>query len=135
MSLGDVEGESGRSSMADFVVGEQLGKGSFGTVHRVRRKADRQDYVMKLVHIANLSRKEKGEAIQEVRLLASLDHKHVVRYYDSFVEAGTLSIVMEDCKRGDLHKRLAGRVLPEAVWWKYLLQVRRVWPIYRYTYG
>lgn len=35
-------------------------------------------------------------------LQAALEHEHVVRYYDSFIERGVLCIVMEYCNRGDL---------------------------------
>lgn len=41
-----------------------------------------------------------------MRLLASVDHAHVVAYLDSFVEVGSLHIVMEECEGGDLHSML-----------------------------
>jgi NIMA (never in mitosis gene a)-related kinase len=45
---------------------------------------------------------EQQEAIAEVHVLASLQHEYVVQYYDSFIDRGGLSIVMEYCDGGDL---------------------------------
>lgn len=114
------------SSIKDFVFIKQLGKGSFGVVHKVKRigtlcgavqwkwshvccirlAADGQFYVIKQLHIAALGRKEQEEAINEVRILAALDHPNVTRYYDSFIEDGMLNIVMELAEHGTLHDRL-----------------------------
>ena len=60
-----------------------------------------------------------------MRLLASVDHPRVVRYYDSFVDGGRLHIVMEHCERGDLAMLLearAGAPLAEGEVWAHLLQ-------------
>jgi NIMA (never in mitosis gene a)-related kinase len=56
-----------------------------------------------------------------VRILASVDHPHVVAYLDSFVQSGILHIVMELCEDGDLHSMLharAGTPLPEPDVWR-----------------
>eukprot|EP01036_Dinobryon_divergens_P042131 gene42131-55940_t len=55
----------GRSSSEDFEFLSKLGSGSFGTVHKVRRLADGQSYVVKIVRIAELQRREQEEAINE----------------------------------------------------------------------
>jgi NIMA (never in mitosis gene a)-related kinase len=68
--------------------------------------------VLKQINISVLSEKEQRECIGEVQLLASVDSPYVVRYYDSFIEEGSLHIIMEYCARGDLHQRL--RVSAEA---------------------
>ena len=82
-------------SKADFVFGRKLGQGSFGEVFKAKRKADGLDYVIKTMHVHGSSRKEQQDALNEVRLLAGVDHPRVVRYHDSFCEGGKLHIVME----------------------------------------
>lgn len=57
---------------------------------------------MKTVRISELSDKEQWEAINEVKLLASMDSPFVVRYYDSFINKENLAIIMEFCNKGDL---------------------------------
>lgn len=96
---------------------------------QARRRVDDQIYVLKLVPIVELSRAEQKAAINEVQLLAQMDHDFVVRYYDSFIEGGTLHMVMEWCDRGDLaammkrarERRL--RALPEDRIWLIFLQM------------
>jgi NIMA (never in mitosis gene a)-related kinase len=68
--------------------------------------ADNGFYVIKQLQISSLGPKEQQEAINEVRILASLDHPNVTRYYDSFIDDGVLNIVMEIAEHGTLHDRL-----------------------------
>lgn len=51
-----------------------------------------------------LSEKEKENALNEVRILASLSHPNIVGYKDAFFEESsyTLCIVMEYADGGDL---------------------------------
>lgn len=90
------------STLSDFQFLGRLGKGSFGEVHKVKRHEDGLIYVMKQINIVELSPQEQRDAINEVHIMARLDHPQVVRYYDSFIDAGILCIVMEYCDRGDL---------------------------------
>ena len=61
-------------SIKDFEIISTLGKGSFGSVYKVRRKEDNQNYAMKKVSFAKLSCKEKEAALNEVRLIASIKY-------------------------------------------------------------
>ena len=76
-----------RSQMSDFKIMGKLGAGSFGVVSKVKRLADNQIYVLKQIQLADMTRKEKAESINEVKILASMDSPYVVKYYDSFMEA------------------------------------------------
>jgi NIMA (never in mitosis gene a)-related kinase len=112
--------------MKDFEVLNKLGQGSFGTVFKVRRKADRNLYVMKMINISQMDRRGQQESINEVKILASLDSPYIVKYYDSFLENKTLHIVMEYCDKGDLSQSIRnqmGRFLPENKIWKFFIQM------------
>ena len=95
-----------RSKLSDFIIEGKLGSGSFGTVYRAERIRDNTTYVIKTISIGELSLDEQMDAINEVKLLASVESPHVVKYFDSFVESDTLYIVMEFCDRGDLKQLL-----------------------------
>ncbi len=118
-----------RSKVSDFETLSKLGSGSFGTVFKVRRIVDGGIYVIKDVRIGELSFREQEEAINEVNILAGIDSSHIVGYFDSFIEDGSLHIVMEYCNRGDLQalvKKAKAKdiaCLKEDVTWNLGLQV------------
>lgn len=55
-----------------------------------------------------LSAKEKENALNEVRILASIRHPNVAGYHEAFYEDEThsLYIVMEYCDNGDLQTKI-----------------------------
>lgn len=114
------------STSADFDFISKLGKGSFGTVYKVKRKTDKKIYVMKQINIAQLDSQMRTAAVNEVKILASLENPYIVKYYDSFIEKNILNIVMEFCEGGDLANLLklqGGRPVPESKIWKFFIQM------------
>lgn len=113
----------------DFTFLSRLGKGSFGTVYKCRRKKDDLLYVLKVVQIKDLPKKERADAVNEVRLLAALDSAFIVRYFDSFISEEGLHICMEYCNRGDLStlllraKEKSMQSLKEDLTWSIALQI------------
>jgi NIMA (never in mitosis gene a)-related kinase len=63
---------------------------------------------MKKVKLAKLSAKEKENALNEIRILASVTHKNVIGYKEAFFDEGTneLCIVMEIANGGDLDAKI-----------------------------
>ncbi|KAJ4462700.1 putative Serine/threonine-protein kinase Nek8 [Paratrimastix pyriformis] len=103
------------------------GKGSYGVVNKVKRKIDDGIYCMKQIDIGQLSRRERDDAVNEVRILASLNSPYVIHYFDSFVEPESqLNIVMEFAKNGNLCEYLKSEQphsLPEDTVWKFFIQI------------
>jgi len=60
------------------------------------------------VRLSKLSAKEKDNAINEVRILASINHENVAGYKEAFFEQGSTSlcIVMEYANGGDLQSKI-----------------------------
>jgi hypothetical protein len=56
-----------------------LGKGSYGRVYKVERESDKQLYALKEADLGSMSQAERGDAVNEVRLLVSISHLNVVR--------------------------------------------------------
>ena len=95
-------------SLNDFELGKELGKGAFGSVTIVKRKEDQKIYAMKRVKIGRLSQKEKLNSFNEVRILASIEHKNIIGYKEAFFDdkSKTLNIVMEFADGGDLNSKI-----------------------------
>jgi NIMA (never in mitosis gene a)-related kinase 1/4/5 len=60
------------TSIRDFTPICKLGEGSYSTVYKVQRINDQQFYALKKVKMNQLSTKEKENALNEVRILASI---------------------------------------------------------------
>jgi serine/threonine protein kinase len=90
--------------LSDFENVKDLGSGSFGSVKLVRKKDDNQIFAMKTVSLGRLTQKEKDNALNEVRLLASIQIPNVIAYKASLFDqdSNSLCIVMEYADGGDL---------------------------------
>mmetsp|Transcript_30844 Transcript_30844/g.60194 ORF Transcript_30844/g.60194 Transcript_30844/m.60194 type:complete len:1033 (+) Transcript_30844:62-3160(+) len=71
---------------ADDHGGALLGRGGFGTVVRARNRLDKVVYAVKKVRLNRCGTTEIEQVLREVSSLALLDHPHIVRYYNSWVE-------------------------------------------------
>lgn len=92
----------------DFETIKELGSGSFGSVRLVRKKDDNQVLALKTVSLSKLLQKEKDNALNEVRLLASINIPNVIAYKASLFdkESNSLCIFMEYADGGDLQVRV-----------------------------
>jgi len=78
---------------------EHLGDGSFGTVHKVRSRADGQVYAVKKI----CTRQPMATRLQEARAMqACAGHPNVVRLHCSWVEGPTLFLQMEYYEGGSV---------------------------------
>ena len=94
--------------MENFEIINKIGEGAYSTVYTVKRIEDNQLYALKKVKIKNLSLKEKQNALNEVRILASVNSPFVISYKESFIDEvdQTLCIVMEYANEGDLFQKI-----------------------------
>ena len=53
----------------------------------MKRIADGDEYALKKVKLHHLSDKEKENAINEVRILASLKNPNIIQYKEAFLDA------------------------------------------------
>lgn len=70
----------------DFQILQKIGEGSYSSVYKVRRLTDNIIYALKKVKLLNLKEKEKENALNEIRLLASIRHPNIISYKEAFWE-------------------------------------------------
>jgi serine/threonine-protein kinase len=107
-----------------YDIGEELGRGAWGIVRRARhRQLDRPVAIKQLSAAFGGDPAVRARFAAEARLIASLDHPHIVPAYDYVERDGSAVIVMEYLPGGTLWQRFRSRgVAPqEAV--AYLLAV------------
>eukprot|EP01028_Stygiella_incarcerata_P005415 TRINITY_DN228_c0_g1_i1.p1 TRINITY_DN228_c0_g1~~TRINITY_DN228_c0_g1_i1.p1 ORF type:complete len:1074 (-),score=395.24 TRINITY_DN228_c0_g1_i1:159-3380(-) len=81
-----------------------VGKGTFGKAYLVRNTRDGGQYIMKQIRTSQMDKQEREEAMNEVRVLASLNHPNIIQLVESFQDAeGELCIIMEFAEKGDVH--------------------------------
>ena len=116
--------------MSDFKIEKVLGKGSFGSVYLVTRKKDKKIYAIKTVILEKLNKKEQENSVNEVRILASVNHPNVIGYKEAFWndKESSLNIVMEYADDGDLQTKIQkmrkeGGMFTENIIWSYSIQM------------
>ena len=121
---------SDKTSLLDFETLKEIGKGSFSHVYLVKRKKDSKIYALKSVYLEMLEKKQQESSINEVRILASVQHPNVISYKEAFWDDNTnsLNIVMEYADDGDLYTKIKKMkeqkiIFDEKIIWDYSIQI------------
>ena len=116
--------------MNDFQILQKLGEGAYSKVYKVKRLVDNNIYALKKVKLLNLSDKEKSNALNEVRILASVKSNYVISYKEAFFDEkdSTLGIVMEYADKGDLYQKIVehkktAKFFEESDVWRIFIQL------------
>ena len=116
--------------MEKYIKLEQIGRGSFGTVHKIKRVSDGQIMVWKELDYGKMSDKEKQLVVGEVNILRELRHPYILRYHDRIIDKKStkLYIIVEYCERGDLRHLIkraksSRTFVHEERIWKYFAQI------------
>lgn len=83
----------------EFEFLNNLGKGAYGDVLKVRNKLDNRQYAIKRIPLPARSKQLYRKMTREVELLSRLNHENVVRYYNSWIEK---AVVQDDSSRSHL---------------------------------
>jgi len=90
------------STFGEYERVRTLGKGSFGTAVLLRHRRTGHMVVSKQVAVQEMERADLGKVENEVRILSSLAHAHIITYHCSFQAEGKLNIVMEFASFGSV---------------------------------
>jgi hypothetical protein len=95
---------------------EEIGRGSFGAVFKVRNTLDSRTYAIKCITVpgvrpnvndSDATVKDKTwenrlvRLLREVKALAELEHPHIVRYYQAWLENSFRSLKVRKSKHND----------------------------------
>lgn len=98
-----------RKYLNDYSEVKWIGRGNFGSAFLVHNNETKDKFVAKKIMLGQLPEKEQQNALLEVNLLRYLDHPNIVDYIGSYVEEGSLIIIMEYCDVGDLSYHIKKR--------------------------
>jgi len=118
----------GSSRFQDFYEIKELYRSQAGAVYSARFKFDKNKYVLKERTFPELGKRK--DIMNEVNLLAQLDHPNVVKCEGFFRDPSrnSLFIILEYCKNGDLKEivdsyRTKGKYLEEGFIWHIFCQL------------
>ena len=73
-------------TLDSFIILKKLGSGAYSSVYHVTRRETMKDYALKKVNLTPLTEKERRNAINEIRILASLKSRFVTKYKEVFID-------------------------------------------------
>ena len=86
-----------------YIIGRILGKGAFGKVNLCLHKLSGKLVAVKSLHRKYLANEKNRMKFQnEIKLLSSLNHRNIIKLYETFNSNDLMLIVTELCEGGDL---------------------------------
>ena len=110
-----------------MICSKYIGDGAYSSVYKVRRQEDNDVYALKKVKMLNLSEKEKENALNEVRILASINNPNVISYKEAFIDesSSSLCLVMEYADNGDVFQKICSYQKRETY-----IKEKKIWYIF-----
>ncbi|XP_068166794.1 serine/threonine-protein kinase ULK3 [Antennarius striatus] len=111
--------------LADFILTERLGSGTYATVYKAYRKGDNREVVaVKVVGKKSLNKASTENLLTEIEILKTMRHPHIVHLKDFQWDSENIYLILEFCSGGDLSRCIRSRrVLPERVVRRFLQQI------------
>ena len=80
----------------DFIELHNLTPGGFGSVHKATNKLDGMNYAIKKIPVKDIHLINTIKVVNEVKILAKLNHDNIIRYYSTWIESTNDKTVYED---------------------------------------
>ncbi|RWA12106.1 hypothetical protein EKO27_g2993 [Xylaria grammica] len=94
--------KTGDDVVGQFIIGSEIGKGSFAQVYMGKHKVSGAAVAIKSVELARLNKKLKENLYGEIKILKKLLHPHIVALHDCVESKTHINLIMEYCELGDL---------------------------------
>lgn len=85
---------------------EILGTGSYGEVRKAKHLLTGEIRAIKIIYKRDYTSEEKEVILNEIRVMAILDHPNIVKLYEFFEDSSYFYLVMELCSGGELFDKL-----------------------------
>jgi serine/threonine protein kinase len=85
-----------------YALGEEIGSGGYGKVHRATCKATKIDVAIKIVPEGEHNGCLADDIKEEINVMGQMRHPHIARLNGYFLEGGSYHLVIDLCKGGDL---------------------------------
>lgn len=113
--------------LEDYEIISHIGKGTYGSVSKVKHIKTSKEYALKKIKLFGTSTYEKGNIINELRILSAHQCPFIVKFKTAFVKYDNIYFVTEYAEKGDLshiikESRESSKSLEEHVVWNYFLQ-------------
>lgn len=92
-----------------YKLGKTLGEGAFSVVKEATHRQTQQSFAVKVVTKAKLSREDDAALKDEIAILKSLKHQHIIYLHDTFEEQTYYYLVTEKMKGGELFDRIVAK--------------------------
>ncbi|XP_028679002.2 serine/threonine-protein kinase ULK3 isoform X3 [Erpetoichthys calabaricus] len=111
--------------LAEFILTERLGSGTYAVVYKAYRKKDNREVVaVKVVSKKSLNKASMENLLTEIEILKTVKHPHIVQLKDFQWDSENIYLIMEFCSGGDLSRFIRSRrLLPEHVARRFLQQL------------
>jgi len=95
----------------------KLGNGTFGQVYKVMHKQTGNIRAMKIIPKNNLRPGfTDKDIIQEITIMKNLDHPHIIKLFEFYLDDDNYYLINEYCTEGDLSEKLNKlKALPEPI--------------------
>ncbi|ORY00275.1 Pkinase-domain-containing protein [Basidiobolus meristosporus CBS 931.73] len=96
-------------SVSAYEIGQEIGRGSFATVYKGKRKDTKTPVAIKSVLRSKLTRKLLESLESEISILKAIQHPNIVGLVDCVKSDSHIHLVMEYCSMGDLSNLIKKR--------------------------
>ena len=101
----------------NYKIIKKLGHGTFGQVFKVMQKQTGNLRAMKIIPKNNLrSGYTDKDIIHEITIMKNLDHPHIIKLYEFYIDEYNYYLINELCTEGDLSEKMVKlKSLPEQI--------------------
>ncbi|CAN7018376.1 unnamed protein product, partial [Brassica oleracea var. botrytis] len=110
--------------VGDYLVGRQIGPGSFSVVSEARHRVHGTHVAIKEIAMGRLNKKLQESLMSEIYILRRINHPNIIRLIDMIESPGKVHLVLEYCRGGDLSVYIQSHgSVPEATAKHFMLQL------------
>ena len=101
----------------NYKILQKLGHGTFGQVFKIMQKQTGNIRAMKIIPKNNLKPGfTDKDIVHEITIMKNLDHPHIIKLYEFYIDEYNYYLINEYCTEGDLSEKMAKlKSLPEQI--------------------